>query len=1283
MPRQYSSPRTIVWCVLLIVGALAGAAWWAWPVARRAEPPVAAPAADPIIGQSPAKPAPQLSLEQRREILGLSHRAIGLLENELWRPALEVLRDINTRLPDDLFAARNTAVALSFIAEAPAAIRPEAVPMAAVEEHVATLLRLAPQDPVSYILAARIATRCRQESLAIERYRRAVEVAPQAAVAWYELFETLRDSEGQATDLAPLRSEKKAALVRVGELQPDNLRAILDLLNLMLETRDPDLVRVLQSLEPQLPRLRRASFERFGADSVSKLYDKAMAAARQGLTAPDQATWLATTAPVRPLLNVLTPLDPVYMDLSRLRPNGLEFLLYRFQSPGWEGSEIEPADFHPAIDVQFQLAEHQLPLDVKPSGITVTDYDLDQRADLWVLTPTGVLIFGSTTAVPAWKQLAEVPLGTGFEHLLALDLDLDDTPVGGPIAATPPPSGTPPKPGAGTTICQQADADLIVYGPAGIQIWKNHVAADGGRRSWIRADKTGLEELRGVTGMTAADIDHDGDLDLAVVTADGLSIWSNREELIFKNISDQSTLPSDLKIQQIIAVDWDRDVDLDLLVFGQSVQSAVPAQGVLRNRLHGVLEWTPLEVPLTQLGASFQRAALLDADQNASWDLVALGKAGGLLSLTTTRSAGQVRPLREIRLPEVLHDGLQLLDYDNDGSLDLLTWSNQELRLHRGSLNGQLAWQTELKFPSVGAEIENCLASDIDRDGDLDLLLHTASGVKLLTNHGGNRNHWLDVRLRARTVKDNVAGGGLAAKRVNHQGLGSLIELQAGGWYQPQVVGQEVVHFGLGQRTSADLLRVVWTNGVPQGLLDVKGDWEICEVQAPKGSCPFVYTWNGERYEFFTDLLWNAPLGLQFAEGVVAPPRAWEYLKIPGERLVPQGDNYILQVTEELWEATYFDQIELLAVDHPADVEIYSNEKVGPPALAEFKIHTVRNPQPVVAARDQAGRDVLPDVGREDGQFTQGPDQILRQGLTTEHWLELDLGKLELLRIQPQAPLTLFLTGWMYPTETSISVAVSQNPNNVQARPPALWIPDAAGKWQEIRPFMGFPGGKTKTIAIDLTGVFTHDDHRLRIVTNMQFHWDHAFFSIGETPAEVSVQPLELVTADLHYRGLSRHYWRPGYGPDQYDYSSVLPGPEWPPMQGCFTRYGDVVELLTHRDDRLVVVGAGDEITLTFTPPSKPLPAGWKRDFLMHNVGWDKDADLNTLYSQTVEPLPFNAMSGYPYAASEAPAETPEYRAYLQKYQTRVQDYGRFWRRLQRPVSEVRTGRPPTPASVP
>ena len=69
---------------------------------------------------------------------------------------------------------------------------------------------------------------------------------------------------------------------------------------------------------------------------------------------------------------------------------------------------------------------------------------------------------------------------------------------------------------------------------------------------------------------------------------------------------------------------------------------------------------------------------------------------------------------------------------------------------------------------------------------------------------------------------------------------------------------------------------------------------------------------------------------------------------------------------------------------------------------------------------------------------------------------------------------------------------------------------------------------------------------------------------------------------------------------------------------------------LVEDDDQLVVMTAGDEIVIRFEAPEQQLPNGWRRDFVLHSVGWDKDADINTLAGQTSLPLPFKEQEAYP-----------------------------------------------------
>jgi hypothetical protein len=441
---------------------------------------------------------------------------------------------------------------------------------------------------------------------------------------------------------------------------------------------------------------------------------------------------------------------------------------------------------------------------------------------------------------------------------------------------------------------------------------------------------------------------------------------------------------------------------------------------------------------------------------------------------------------------------------------------------------------------------------------------------------------------------------------------------------------------------------------------------DFCEEQRLGGSCPYLYAWNGEKFAFFSDCLWAAPLGLQVEEGVYAGSRAWEYLSIPGERLQERDGRYVLQMTEELFEVCYVDAMRLIAVDHPADVEVFSNDKVGPPEIVQHKIHAVRRPREFAAARDQRGRDVSAKLRRRDEDYVKAFDVRYTQGSTEEHYLELDLGPLEEGEPGEPLPITLFLTGWIYPTSTSLNIGIAEDPDAEAPRPPSIWTPDSNGEWRQTIRHAGFPGGKTKTIAVDLTHAFASDDRRVRIATSMEIYWDQAFFTVDEPAVEMRETSLPLVRADLHHRGFSRRVKGTKNGPEWYDYEDVATSAGWPPVEGRFTRYGDVLELLAATDDKLAIFGAGDEMTIEFEAPAEPCPPGWKRDFLLYNVGWDKDADLNTAYGQSVEPLPFQAMTAYPYASGEWYPETPSLAAYHQRYQTRQQPSAGFWRRLLR-----------------
>jgi hypothetical protein len=220
---------------------------------------------------------------------------------------------------------------------------------------------------------------------------------------------------------------------------------------------------------------------------------------------------------------------------------------------------------------------------------------------------------------------------------------------------------------------------------------------------------------------------------------------------------------------------------------------------------------------------------------------------------------------------------------------------------------------------------------------------------------------------------------------------------------------------------------------------------------------------------------------------------------------------------------------------------------------------------------------------------------------------------------------------------------------------------------------MGIPAGKPKTIAIDLTGKFASPSREVRIVTNLCVYWDQVFLA-DNLDSRVTQTTVPAASADLRLRGFSRAIIDPAREqPEAFDYGQVTTVAAWNQTPGFYTRYGDVRRLLSEPDDSFVIMGAGDEIRLIFDGRRVPtLAPGWRRDFLLLVDGWAKDADANTAFSQTVEPLPFHAMSGYPYRSTERFPDDAVHQAWRKQYNVRPAMH------LVEPLVSRRTPSPPS-----
>ncbi len=788
--------------------------------------------------------------------------------------------------------------------------------------------------------------------------------------------------------------------------------------------------------------------------------------------------------------------------------------------------------------------------------------------------------------------------------------------------------------------------DLFVIGAEG----RNHLFRNNGDGTFVDVTaKAGIGEAHGARKATFVDLDHDGDLDLLLVGSGQRTVYRNNLDGTFTDATAALGVTGG-EGTGVAFGDFDGDGRTDLFIAGQRSASVLLHNG-------GAAHFTDVTAAsgLSGLGAS-SAVAVADFNNDGYLDLFIGGAGGGESSLwlnkgdgTFTRdrrSDGTLTALRGITASSAV-----FVDYDNDGWLDLAVTAagaRGGVFLFRNDGTGQLVDRSSLLPDAIRKGAGSALAvTDIDDDGDEDLLLIDGNGApRLLRNELGNSNLAVNVELK---------GLGAGSGKNNKFGIGARLELRAGEIYQTRVATGRRTHFGLGPHLKADVLRIEWPNGLPQTVYLPGSDQDVVEREALKGSCAFAYTWDGKQFRFVTDAMWRSalgmPLGLMGSNTAFAPAGAsQEYLRIPGDALQPKDGRYLLQLTEELWETAYADKIELVAVDHPDSVEVFVDETFVPPGPVKLRLYQVTKRERPLSAVDQDGTDLMPALRASDDVYVSNFGPTKYQGVVNSHDMILDLGE-----NAGKPDVYLFLRGWIYPTDASINVALSQQPSFKLAAP-SLEVRDARGQWRTAIANLGFPSGKDKTMIIDLAGKFPTADHHVRIRTNLQIYWDEAFVARDVAASATQLTTLAPVAANLHQRGFSREYRKGGrYGPYWFAYDDVTRESPWRPIAGAFTRFGDVLPLLRDPDDMYVVMAPGDETTIEFDARSATsLPRGWKRDFLLYTDGWIKDSDLNTAFGTTVGPLPFHGVKSYPYAAGDAYPTDVAHQRYLHEYDTRI-----------------------------
>src|SRR5579863_2367451 len=424
--------------------------------------------------------------------------------------------------------------------------------------------------------------------------------------------------------------------------------------------------------------------------------------------------------------------------------------------------------------------------------------------------------------------------------------------------------------------------------------------------------ESGIENGGAAVGATFVDYDHDGDLDLLILQSGrrhppdpsgviteriegGLNeMWRNNGNGTFTNRTEATGLEGRGPALAAVGTDFNNDRAVDLVVDGATTIFENPREGKFLRRNVGTRN---LKDPLdTILPTSPGRpgftvgVAVLDFDHDGWMDIAFTHM--GAPGLTLWRN-NHGKSFEQVKLPEtnwVRAYGVAAFDYDNDGWVDLVAVGETkdgkgEIKLFRNlGPDGFKDVTADVGLDKIHLESPRAIITgDYDNDGAVDLLITQNHGPAVLLrnvvlpNPGGNQNHWL--RLALKGLNDNKSAIGTKVE-VFSGGNRQKFEIYGSNGYLGQ--NSPYLTVGLGDAKEADIVRMLWPTGVLQDEIQVAGDrqQDILEIDRRGSSCPTLFVWNGQRYEFVADMLGAGVVGHWIGPGQRDIPRPVEWIKV-------------------------------------------------------------------------------------------------------------------------------------------------------------------------------------------------------------------------------------------------------------------------------------------------------------------------------------------------------------------------------------------------------------------
>lgn len=817
-------------------------------------------------------------------------------------------------------------------------------------------------------------------------------------------------------------------------------------------------------------------------------------------------------------------------------------------------------------------------LDTKNHGLAVFTSGTSSSSGVFLAGDTTVSWFNMDLRVPSMHLRSEISL-QGVRSMLIGDLDNDTR------------------------------TDLVMCGTEGI----HSLSIEGAEQATQLVPELLVEHP--CHASVLVDADHDGDLDIVYSRARGVhqltnlrDEGSNFSDVLLMDTSSESTVVS------VIASDMDSDRDIDLFLLNKDL-------GTVGLRNDRTWNFTFLAELSEAIGGPATVAIAGDIDADGYSDIVYSSLNNRIAAVAFDGTNWAKREMRLVSsldataetgwAPDDIKE-MALADVTGNGQLELLVTSHDAMYV--ADLNSMQLRET-IAIPNLISAIPVY----VDEGSGPGLLTLSTTGLQFLPP-GPGRFDFLSI--------DPVGERDSSQMRSNSSGIGTRVKLRNGGTWsiQDRIDNHSGPHqslmplmFGLRGQKAANNVVLEWSDGVFQTEIDLQSNTlhKLHETERQLASCPVVFVWNGSEFTFVSDVLGVGGLGFFVSPGRYATPRPFERYLLAPDLLQPRSGHYAVKIAEPMEETLYLDSASIEVVDLPSGWSLAIDERMATSEpnptgrLITFREETI--PDRVTNHDDDDVTDkvlqsdrIAPDPGMLDYRFIGR----LAEEFVLTLWFDNSI---------PVSNQVLLADGWIeYPYSQTAFGAWQAG---AEYRPPTVEALDQRGSWTVVADSFGYPAGMPREMALPLPDL-PNGTIALRVTTNLEIYWDRIRLVTEEPPPRaMRIQKLAPIVAKTRRSGFARRTTAKQRLP-HYDYAARSTYWDAKYQEGAYTRFGDVLELVSTTDGAVGIIGSGEEVHMEFPLASDQL-GGHRRFFILDFRGWARDMDLYTQHGETVDPLPW------------------------------------------------------------